>query len=530
MFYAVKYYLVKFLSLPFFLILLLSSGDPVCAQQEMVDTAVFRMIRNAEMNSSQVPEIAHYLTDVAGSRLTNSPGFYRAANWSLETMKKCGLANARLEPWGEYGRGWEPEEFNISMRVPYYGYIIGYPLPWSSNTNGEIRASLVELSNAQLMDSAYLEKHKDDFKGKIILFTGTPSKRLDDAKPFSTRYSDSELVKLPNLYMINHYAIDAYQQSARLNERGKLQLKSAGALATVTINNRGRDGTVTVQNSKGYKTGSPELLPAAIISSEDGSRIKRLMASGHTVELALLIKGKFYDEDTKGYNVVAEIPGTDPKLKDQVVMLGGHLDSWNAATGATDNAAGCVVMMEAVRLLDSLHLKPKRTIRIALWSGEEQAVLGSYNYVRNHFGNGETGLVKPEQAKISAYFNLDNGSGKIRGIYAQSDTAIKPIFEQWLVPFNDLGAKTVTLSSTGSTDHISFDWAGIPAFQFIQDQLDYETKTHHSNMDTYDYLQIEDLKQAAIIVASFVYQTSIRPELLPRKKIIVKEKFAFEGL
>jgi len=209
-------------------------------------------------------------------------------------------------------------------------------------------------------------------------------------------------------------------------------------------------------------------------------------------------------------------------------MIGGHMDSWTAGTGATDNGAGCIVMMEAVRLLDSLHLQPKRTIRIVMWSGEEEGLLGSYGYVKNHFGNAETGELKPEQAKVSAYFNLDNGTGKIRGIYAQGNTAIKPIFEQWLVPFHDLGAQTVTLSNTGSTDHLCFDWVGIPGFQFIQDPLDYETKTHHTNMDTYDYLQMDDLKQAAVIVASFVYQAANRPDLLPRKPL-VKEKFVFDG-
>jgi Zn-dependent M28 family amino/carboxypeptidase len=262
---------------------------------------------------------------------------------------------------------------------------------------------------------------------------------------------------------------------------------------------------------------------------EDALKIKRLIESGHPVEIALNINGKLSTEDNKGYNVVAEIPGTDRKLKSQLVMLGGHLDSWSAATGATDNAAGCIVMMEAVRLLDSLGLKPKRTIRIALWSGEEQGVYGSYNYVKNHFMDAEKGTVKPEQAKVSAYFNLDNGTGKIRGIFAQNNTAMKPIFEQWFAPFHDLGASTVTLKNTGSTDHLSFDWAGIPGFQFIQDPIDYETRTHHSNMDSYDHLQIDDLKQAAIIVASFVYQTSIRPDLLPRKPL-VKETFAFDGL
>jgi carboxypeptidase Q len=511
------------------LIYLLSSFHLLSAQQEMVDTASFQLIRNAELNSSQIPVIAHYITDVAGSRLTNSPGFYRAANWAIDAMKKWGLTNAALEPWGEYGKGWETEEFCISMKLPYHGYIIGYPLPWSANTNGEITAPVYEILDNQLMDSNYLEKHKEEFKGKIIFITNTSTKHDGDFKPFSTRYADSDLVKMPDLFMVNHQQIEFFMKYRKSLQRGKLLLNSFGALAMISSRGQGRDGTVTVQNSSGYKLNSPVYLPEAIISAEDGFKIKRLIASGHTVELSLNIKGKFYSEDTRGYNVIAEIPGTDPKLKAQVVMLGAHLDSWNAATGATDNGAGCIVMLEAIRLLDSLHLKPKRTIRIALWSGEEQGVYGSFNYVKNHFGDGETGIIKADQAKISGYFNLDNGSGKIRGIYAQNDTAIKSIFEQWLVPFYDLGAKTVTLSNTGSTDHLPFDWAGIPGFQFIQDPLDYETKTAHTNMDVYDYLQIDDLKEAAVIVASFVYQASIRPGLLPRKKI-AKEIFSFDGL
>jgi carboxypeptidase Q len=508
--------------------LLISFVNPLPAQQETVDTAAFRQIREAEMNSSQVAQIAHYITDVSGSRLTNSPGFMRAGNWAIETMKSWGLQNAGFEAWGEYGRGWDIEDFHISMKAPYSGYILGYALPWSSNTDGEIRADVFLINYANLLDSAFLEKHAADFKGKIILINSLSSKRDDDSKPFSTRYTDSELVKIKDMDMITRLQIEGYLKFMKPVERGKLFLKSAGALAMVSINGSNRDGTVTVQNSGGYKTNSPVKLPEAIISSEDGSKLKRLIASGHRVELALFIKGKFYSDDTRGYNVVAEIPGTDPRLKDQIVMLGGHLDSWNAATGATDNGAGCIVMLEAVRLLDSLHLKPKRTIRIALWSGEEQGILGSYHYVKNHFGDAETGDIKKEQGKISGYFNLDNGSGKIRGIFAQGDTAIVPVFEQWLASLQGLGANTVTLHNTGSTDHLSFDWIGIPAFQFIQDPLDYETKTHHSNMDVYDYLKLDDLKQSAIVVASFVYQTSIRPDLLPRKKI-VKEKFAFDG-
>jgi carboxypeptidase Q len=511
-------------------IFLLISAGSLPAQVEQVDTAAFQRIRIAELNSSQISMIAHYITDVSGSRLTNSPGFKRAGNWAIEAMKKWGLENAGFEPWGEYGRGWDVEEFNISMKLPYTGYVIGYPLPWSTNTNGEIRAQVYEISDTQLKDSAWLEKHKEDIKGKIIFITNSGTKHEEDFEAFSSRYTDSELMHMQNTYVYNHQQIAFFLTMIAPTLKGKIKLVSYGALAVINSRGTNRDGTVTVQNSTGgYKMNSPVLLPEAVISSEDGFKIKRLIASGHTVELALNIKGKFYNDDSKGYNVIAEIPGTDPLLKNQVVMLGGHLDSWNAATGATDNGAGSVVMLEVVRLLDSLHLKPKRTIRIALWSGEEQGVLGSYNYVKNHFGNGETGIMKPDQSKISAYFNLDDGTGKIRGIFTQGDTVIKPIFEQWLAPFKDLGAQTVTIKSTGSTDHVSFEWAGIPAFQFIQDPLDYESKTHHTNMDTYDYLQIDDLKQAAIIVASFVYQASIRPDLLPRKKM-VKEIFPFEGL
>ena len=516
---------LKFLNI---IVLLTAFAGQVFSQDENIDTAAFRKIRNAEMSDSHIPQIAFNITDASGSRLTNSPGFFRAGKWAVETMKKWGLVNAALEPWGEYGRGWEVEDFSIALKSPYPGYIIGYPVPWSANTNGEIHAPLVLLLRSNLTDSAFLEKHKDEFKGKIILLTNSSTKHESDFNAFATRYTDSALLKMPDDYMITRKQLEGFLKPLALINRGMAQLKSSGALAIVDANGTHRDGTVTVQSFSGFKTNAPVNLPEATISAEDGQKIKRLLANGRTVEISLNIKGKFKTDDTKGYNVVAEIPGSDPQLKAQLVMLGGHLDSWSAATGATDNGAGCIVMMEALRLLDSLHLQPKRTIRIALWGGEEQGLLGSYGYVKNHFGNAETGSLKPEQAKVSAYFNLDNGSGKIRGIYAQNDTAAKSIFEKWLAPFADLGAKTVTLSNTGSTDHLSFDWAGIPGFQFIQDPLNYETKTHHTNMDTYDYLQIDDLKQAAIIVASFVYQASIRPEMLPRKKL-VKEKFVFDG-
>lgn len=505
------------------------SSTSLFAQQEVVDTAVFSRIRNAELKDSHIPHIAHYLTDVSGPRLTGSPGFKRAADWAVAEMKKWGLVNATLEPWGQFGKSWEIQDFSIIMKVPYAQPVLAYPDPWSSNTNGLQQARVVLLTPAQSKDTTYLSQHLDDLKGKIILVTGGPINAASDFKPSAIRLTSADLADLKDTYMVTRTMMNQYiQHYATLNKINVL-LKKSGAVAIINTGGKNIDGTVFVQSLAGYKLTNPESLPTVSMSLEDGQKIKRLIESGHPVEIALNINGKFSTEDTKGYNVVAEIPGTDPKLKSQLVMLGGHLDSWSAATGATDNGAGCIVMMEAVRLLDSLGLKPKRTIRIALWSGEEQGVLGSFNYVKNHFMDAEKSTVKPEQAKVSAYFNLDNGTGKIRGIFAQNNTAIQPIFEQWFTPFHDLGASTVTQKNTGSTDHLPFDWAGIPGFQFIQDPIDYETRTHHSNMDSYDHLQIDDLKQAAIIIASFVYQTSIRPAMLPRKPL-VKEQFAFDGL
>jgi carboxypeptidase Q len=305
-------------------------------------------------------------------------------------------------------------------------------------------------------------------------------------------------------------------------------LKEAGALALVDFDENGRDGTVFVDGFGGYKKGDQPALPEIVISKEAYLKFERLVEAGKSLAMELEIQTQLYKEDTKGYNLVAEIPGVDPLLKDEVVMLGGHMDSWQSATGATDNGAGCIVMMEAIRILKALGIQPKRTIRIALWGGEEQGLIGSFNYVKNHFGDPATMQLKPEQKKVSAYFNLDNGTGKIRGIYDQGNKAVIPVFSKWFEPFNDLGAATVTSHNTGATDHLSFDAVGIPGFQFIQDPIEYETRTHHSNMDTYDHLMLDDLKQAATIVAAFVYNTAMRSEKLPRKQLPKPEKFLFE--
>ncbi|MEN0055068.1 MAG: M20/M25/M40 family metallo-hydrolase [Mucilaginibacter sp.] len=511
------------------IMLLLSNISIVMAQEEHVPTDIFEKIKNAELQTSQIPHIAHYLTDVSGPRLTNSPGFSRSADWAISTLKSWGLKNAKLEPWGNFGKSWELQDFSIAMKAPYFQPIVALPAPWSGNTNGLQQAQVALLTQAQSIDSAYIKSHYNNLKGKIILilgqpvFTSGPEKPADIFKPRATRFTDAELLNKDDYYNLTHEQVQALNDLVRFKEKLDLLYEKSGAIAVINSEAGNEYGAIFDEPIAAYQSKSK--LPQVRISVEDCNRIERLITSGHPVELALNIKGAYSGTDTKAYNVVAEIPGTDPKLKDQVVILGAHLDSWGAATGATDNASGCAVMMEAVRLLDSLHLQSKRTIRIVLWSGEEEGIFGSYNYVKNHYINPKTGNPNSEQAKVSAYFNLDNGTGKIRGIYTQGNMAVKPIFDQWLQPFHDLGATTVTTKNTGATDHTSFDWAGIPGFEFIQDPIDYDNVTHHSNQDNYDHLQIEDLKQAAIILASFVYQTGNRPDLLPRKPF---EKRIFE--
>jgi len=274
------------------------------------------------------------------------------------------------------------------------------------------------------------------------------------------------------------------------------------------------------------------MIPQMTMATEDYNRLVRMIDLGIKPKMSINIQTQYYDDDLMGYNTVAEIPGTDPKLKDEIVMLGGHLDSWHSGTGATDNAAGCAVAMEAVRILLASGLKPRRTIRVALWSGEEQGLLGSTEYVKKHFGEmkgaplfgpPEPNAPKPQLVKtadydkLSVYFNLDNGTGRIRGVYMQGNAAVRPIFEEWLKPFADLGAKTLTMSNTGGTDHLSFDRIGLPGFQFIQDEIEYDTRTHHSNQDVFDRIQADDMKQAATIMAAFVYQAAMMDDKFPRK-------------
>ena len=485
-------------------------------------------IRKEGLENSKVMDIAFHLTDVSGPRLTNSPGFFRAANWAKDELTKMGLVNAAIEPWGDFGTGWEQTRCYVAMTAPYYTPMIAIPRAWTGSTPGKkIISSDVILIKAK--DSAELyQNYSGKIKDKVVMFYS-----MDTLHPSFTadgeRFTEEQLTKMANskpdtaqrrgARNVSPEAMAARRQQQALARQMNGFYNTEKPALVLSMNGRGSDGTLFVQNGGSVDKGAENNYAWVMLSSDDYLRVQRLVAAGEKVEMEADVKTKFYEKDIRGYNVVAEIQGTDPVLRDEIVMIGGHLDSWQGATGATDNAAGCAVMMEVVRILKATGLQPKRTIRIALWSGEEQGLHGSRNYVKNHFADPADMLLKPDHSKISAYYNLDNGTGKIRGIYLQGNAEAGPIFSKWLEPFYDLDAKTVTIDNTGGTDHQAFDAVGIPGFQFIQDEIEYNTRTHHTNMDTYDHLVPADLKQAATVIASFVYNTAQFDQKIPRKEL-----------
>lgn len=493
--------------------------------QEKLDMEMLTKIRKEALQNSHVMDIAFHLTDVSGPRLTSSPGFFRAANWAREEMNRWGLVNTQLEEWGEFGKGWELQKSYVAMTVPYYKPLIAFPKSWTKGTNGLQTGEIIIVN---LRDSTDLEKYRGKLARKIILLDRTDTLK-QSFTPDAKRFTDEDLDKMAKAQQPQ--TRDTVQQrrfreqfqrgqgATQLANRLKEMALQENALAAFSYQPRGKDGTIGVQGGGAYSKTSPENLLDIVIAMEDYQMLLRLVKSGIPVKLEMEVKTSFTNPDLKAYNVVAEIKGTDPKLKDQLVMVGAHLDSWHSGTGATDNAAGSAVMMEVMRILQAVGAKPRRTVRIALWSGEEEGLLGSRAYVKKHFADTANGkwVLKPEYDKFSSYFNIDNGTGKVRGIYLQGNDRVRDIFTQWLQPFNDLGATTITISNTGGTDHQSFDRVGLPGFQFIQDPIEYDTRTHHTNMDTYDHLIADDLKQIAAIVAGFVYDAAMRDDKLPRK-------------
>ena len=521
----------------------------VVVKRDIPDLEFITRLRDEEFNHGELMDIMSHLTDDIGPRLTGSPNMKKANEWTRDQFSKWGLANAHLEPWGTFGRGWAYQFCEVRMVSPDYMQFLALPEAWTPGTNGPIQGEVVQLVATT---SADLEKYKGKLGGKIVLI-GEPRIPEPIEKPMFQRVDDAELAKIalfqipgggpggpggPNPAM-------RQQSMERFRFRRELEkfLTDEHVAATLDLTRQpGQDGTIFVQSGGSYDKGKTVAFPRITITVEHYGRMARLLARKVPVEVEVNVQTQFYDDDDKGYDTVAEIPGADPKLKEQLVMLGGHLDSWHGGEGATDNGAGSIVAMEAVRLLEKLSVHPRRTVRVALWSGEEEGLLGSRGYVKNHFGGrpepppsrddntpafmrpprGPLEL-KPEQKLVSAYFNLDNGTGKVRGVYLQGNELVAAMFQKWMEPFRDLGMTTLTMRNTGGTDHLSFDAVGIPGFQFIQDPMDYETLTHHSNLDVYEHIRAEDLKQAAVIVACFVYNAAMLDEMLPRKPIRPEE-------
>ena len=519
--------------------LIVCSYTPIIAQlpQEKVDLDAIKRIREGESKESRIMEMVGYLTDVAGPRLTGSPNLGKAQQYALDRLHEWGLEKAHLEAWGQFGRGWSLENFAANVVAPTFSSLIAYPKAWSPGTNGTVRGEAVFLDVKTVAD---LAKFKGKLKGKIVLLTSARTVAPNFA-PSAQRTTDDELLRLANAKLSTNEA-QRFQMSPEqranieLNYQKWQMIYSEGA-AVVLEPGSGDAGTVYVtsalipaspdipyeQRPRSWHLNKPKVLPQVVVAAEHYNRLIRLLGRSIPVQLEINIVVRFYDEDPTSYNVIGEITGTD--LKDEVVMIGGCLDSWHAGTGATDNAAGSAVALEVIRLLKSLNLRPRRTIRIGLWSAEEQGALGSRAYVANHFGKrdgGASGLPTrtSEYEKFSGYFNLDYGTGKIRGVYLQGSEAVKPIFAAWLAPLKDLGAATLTINGIGGNgDHNSFDDIGLPGFQFLRDFMEGNTRTAHTNMDVYDHILEEDLKQSAVVAAVFVFQAAMRDEKLPRKPV-----------
>jgi len=501
---------------------------------ETVNWDVMTQIRQEGFHNSKVMEIEGQLADVIGPRLTGSLAMKRANDWTRDQFSVWGLVNAHLESFN-FGRGWTNDYTAVRMVAPQASPVLAYPKAWTVSTNGVLRAPVVK---AKLATQADLDTYKGQLAGKIVL-NGEMREVKPQSEPALERYDDKKLAEIAQYEIPSekpHYNREEIAQRIAFQKTLNQYLMDEHVGAIIDPSRAGEAGLVFVQSGASYQPGTPAGVPSLVMAIEHYGRITRLLERKIPVELEIDVRNQFYDSDPNAYNTVAEIPGTDKK--DEIVMLGAHLDSWHAGTGATDNGAGTIVMMEAVRILKALDIHPRRTIRIGLWSGEEEGLLGSQGYVEQHFGSRphfddpnlkdmptlmrpEAGpfTPKPEQARVSAYFNVDNGTGKIRGIYMEENAAVQPIFEAWMRPFKDLGMTTLTMRKTFGTDHQSFDAAGIPGFQFIQDPIEYDTRTHHSNMDVYDRLQPDDLKQISVIVAGFVYDAAMRDQMLPRKKI-----------
>ena len=545
-----------------FALLALTFARPLAAQ-ERVDAATIERIKAEEMNNGKVMEIMSWMSDVYGPRLTWSPNEARAAKWAMDEMKSWGLTNIHQEKWdGANGLGWENQRFAMMVTAPAPFIVQAVPRAWSASTKGTVTGAVVHLT-AGCLDEAK-QKYAGKLKNAFIMTTPGANRTVNAFTATASRYADSTLAAMaavqpdagggrggraggrggagapaPALSDIcqKQATRDSIATAALVAAGGRggfggrggrggvsatdtstmrwLQNENVGAILLGDGTHVG--GDIGTDNGSSRVAGAPQVA-AVHVSLESYGRIARMVEKNVPVTIELNMQNKFYPDTKTSNNLIAEIPGTDPALKDEVVMIGAHFDSWHSGTGATDNGAGSGTMLEAMRLIKSLGLNPRRTIRIALWTGEEQGLLGSAAYVKQHFGARDSSGFHPtdEQKKLAAYFNVDNGSGKIRGVYLQGIEAERPIFDAWMNPFKDMGMKTLTISNTGGTDHLSYIAAGMPGFQFIQDPLDYGNVTHHTNQDVFERLQPDDMKFNSAVVAAFAWQAAQRDEKLPR--------------
>ena len=495
-----------------------SAASPAASasSSERIDAAMNARIRAEGMERSRVLETAIMISDIHGPRLAGSSGFMTAANWARTQLSEWGLASARLEPWGRRGKAWELDRFSVEMLAPYYLRINAIPKAWSPGTTGIVTGTPVLVT---IRGDSDFVRYRGKLRGRIVMNGGTAVPRNRFEAP-ARRLTDRELDSLtritdpgePRTYWED---ADGFLEALARRKRIDDFLRDEGAAALLEPS-RNANAILTASHVS-YSTDRTGAIPAFMVAREHYDAILRLVERQRAVRLELSLTSRFTQTDSLGYNVVAEIPGTDPRVGQEVVMVGGHFDTWQAAAGATDNAAGSAVAMEAMRILRTLGVNPRRTIRMALWDGEEQEdYFGSMGYVKRHYGDPGPMRLLPDHAKFSAYFNVDHGTGRLRGFYLQGNAAARPILAAFLDPFRDLGASTLSISNAGSTDHMPFASVGLPAFNSIQDPIDYDPKTHHTSLDFADYLLEDDLKQSAVVMASLLYHIAMRDERMPR--------------
>ena len=487
------------------------------SQNENVDLSMIYKIKQEGLKNSGIEDLAFWLTDFVGPRLTASTGYNRGNEWAKKKMEELGFQNVRIEAARDFSRGgWDNLKTYAAMTAPYYVNFACNPVAWTGSTNGSVKGEVVLLDVKTETD---LDKYKGKVSGKIVLIPTTSTYEIN-FEPLASRMTDAQLKDISMASPASGARRPTFDMAAMMAQRA-LRTKVSEFLgnegAALILNS---SGTFNVPGSNGtnYKSGDKEPLPSLNLPLEDHGRIERLLRHNVPVEMEVEIQNKFFDSPTV-YNVIGEIPGTDKVLKNEVVLLGAHIDSWHGGTGAADNASGCIVMIEALRILKNLDVAPRRTIRIALWGGEEEGFFGSSGYVEKYLVDPVTKDHKPDFDRFAGYFNMDNGSGKYRGIYLQENELVRPVFEEWLKPFADMDCSTISIRNTGGTDHLSFDRIGLPGFQFIQDRIEYD-RTYHTTMDTYERLVMADLKQNAVITASFVYNAAMRNVKLPGKPVM----------